>query len=418
MTLPKTQELGEKMKRRLITKLLKIVLCMGTLAVLPIGGFQEQLFAQTSSGNAAFGTSDNFAARTYNFDKDFLNKDTVAPSKSGFRDVLVTPAMMSPLADKTLLNGIAMAGNRVVAVGWQGHIVYSDDKGKSWTQAKVPVSVDLTAVYFPTPKQGWAVGHDGVILHSADGGTTWVKNFDGYAACQAMNKYYKDHGLSGKRDKAAEDKLRDDISFMIDQGPVNPFLGVYFENENSGYVVGAFNLIFHTENGGKTWEPWFDRTDNPMGLHFYAVKTVGKDLYISGEQGIFLKLDRQAKYFKAIKTPYIGSFFDIVGAPGGGGACSCSVCAAMSIIPKIPGATWRKVDIADTSAILSGTVTNDGAIVLVSQGGNVLMSKDHGKSFSVLKREAQYHSPGHAVVVNDNKTAIIVGFLGVQVQGL
>ena len=32
----------------------------------------------------------------------------------------------------------------------------------------VPVSSDLVAVAFPTPQQGWAVGHDGVILASAD----------------------------------------------------------------------------------------------------------------------------------------------------------------------------------------------------------------------------------------------------------
>ena len=399
------------MKRRFITGLLTIALCMGITAVLPIGGWQGNLYAQFG------GEAEEFAIKTYNYDKDFLNKDTIAPSKSGFHDLLVTPAMMSPLAEKTLLNGIAMAGNRVVAVGWQGHIIYSDDKGKSWIQAKVPVSVDLAAVCFPTPKQGWAVGHDGVVLHSTDGGTTWTKNFDGYDACRTMNKYYKDHPLAGKRDKAAEDKLRDDIKFTIEQGPVNPFLGVYFENENSGFIVGAFNLIFRTENGGKSWEPWFDRTDNPMGLHFYAIKAVGQDLYLSGEQGIFLKLDRQSKYFKAIKTPYIGSFFDIVGGRDGGALFLLGMRGNVYCTEN-SGASWRKVDIADTSAILGGTVTPDGTIVLVSQGGNILLSKDRGKSFSAVKREAQYHSPGHSVVVEGSKTAFIAGFLGVQVQGL
>ena len=40
----------------------------------------------------------------------------------------------------------------------------------SWQQADVPVSSDLVAVPFPTPTHGWAVGHDGVVLHSADAG--------------------------------------------------------------------------------------------------------------------------------------------------------------------------------------------------------------------------------------------------------
>ena len=39
---------------------------------------------------------------------------------------------------------------RIVVVGEQGHILYSDDECEGWIQAKVPVSVTLTAVCFPT----------------------------------------------------------------------------------------------------------------------------------------------------------------------------------------------------------------------------------------------------------------------------
>ena len=40
--------------------------------------------------------------------------------------------------------------------------------------AKVPVDATLTAVSFTDDaRQGWAVGHLGVILHSTDGGETW-----------------------------------------------------------------------------------------------------------------------------------------------------------------------------------------------------------------------------------------------------
>ncbi len=404
------------MRRRFIIGLMAIMICVGFSVLLPIGGSQGNLYAQATD-ESIWGGSEAMKTQVYNYDKDFLKKDTIASPKSGFRDLLDTPAMMSSLADKTLLNGITMAGNRVVAVGWQGHIIYSDDKGKSWTQAKVPVSVDLTAVYFPTPKKGWAVGHDGVILLTTDGGTSWTKNFDGYGACRAMNKYYKDHTLYGKLGKAAEDKLRDDIKFMIDQGPVNPFLDVYFENEKTGFVVGAFNLIFRTEDGGKSWEPWFDRTDNPTNMHLYAIKAVGNDLYICGEGGTFLKLDRQAKYFKSIKTPYTGTYFNIVGKPGGGALLLLGMRGNVYFTDN-SGASWRKVEIADTSALMGGVVTSEGTIVLVSQGGNVLLSKDHTKSFTILKREASLHLPAYAVVVADAKTALIAGHLGVQVQGL
>ena len=74
------------------------------------------------------------------------------------------------------------AGDRLVAVGQRGHVVVSSDGGATWKQAQVPVSSDLVAVYFVDAKQGWAVGHDGVILHTADGGEYWELQLDGRKA--------------------------------------------------------------------------------------------------------------------------------------------------------------------------------------------------------------------------------------------
>ena len=81
---------------------------------------------------------------------------------------------------------ITRAGARLVAVGERGSILLSDDSGVSWRQAKVPVSVTLTAVQFPNAKAGWAVGHLGVVLHSADGGETWAKQLDGREAASLV----------------------------------------------------------------------------------------------------------------------------------------------------------------------------------------------------------------------------------------
>lgn len=91
---------------------------------------------------------------------------------AGFVDPLDRPAQVSPLASKSLMQGVTRAGARLVAVGQRGHILVSDDSGATWSQAKVPVSSDLTAVFFANDKMGWAVGHDGVILNSVDGGLT------------------------------------------------------------------------------------------------------------------------------------------------------------------------------------------------------------------------------------------------------
>ncbi|MFA4835239.1 MAG: YCF48-related protein [Dehalococcoidia bacterium] len=333
---------------------------------------------------------------------------------SGFQDVLDTPAVKSPLAEKCLLNGIVLAGKRLVSVGQYGNILYSDDKGKSWIQAAVPVSSDLVAVNFPTPQKGWAVGHDGIVMHSADGGATWIKQLDGRAAAQVMLKYYTEHpprDLPGGAE--AREQFMADVKSFVTEGPDKPFLDVFFENETSGFIVGAFNLIFHTADGGKTWEPWFDRTENPGLLHMYSIRYIGEDIFIAGEQGLVLKLDRKASRFRKIKTPYPGTFFGITGKSG--------VLIAFGMRGNIvrsadKGASWNKIETGVQVGLTGATVTEDGRIILVSQGGDVLVSKDDCRGFNRVKVDIPF--PAAAVAAADSDTVVLAGFGGLRVQKL
>src|SRR4029450_5717322 len=86
----------------------------------------------------------------------------------------------------------------------------------------------------------------------------------------------------------------------------------------SGFAVGAYNLIFRTNDGGTTWQPWFDRTENPKFFNLYAMRKAAGELYIAGEGGLVLKLDAAAERFKSLATPYSGSFFGV--ADGGAAA--------------------------------------------------------------------------------------------------
>ncbi|MEP1594934.1 MAG: YCF48-related protein, partial [Halieaceae bacterium] len=65
---------------------------------------------------------------------------------------------------------MAWRDDRLFTVGERGLIAYSDDNGKTWQQAKVPVSATLTAITFTDSGDGWVVGHGGTILRSNDSG--------------------------------------------------------------------------------------------------------------------------------------------------------------------------------------------------------------------------------------------------------
>ena len=76
-----------------------------------------------------------------------------------------------PLAAQSLLLDVATSGEHYVAVGARGRFLLSDD-GADWKQSPVPTRTTFTAVA-AVDAHVWAVGHDGVIAHSADGGKHW-----------------------------------------------------------------------------------------------------------------------------------------------------------------------------------------------------------------------------------------------------
>lgn len=326
----------------------------------------------------------------------------------GFTDVLNSPSMKTPLAMKSLFNGITVAGKRLIGVGQRGHIIYSDDGGKKWIQAQSPVSSDLVAVHFPSSKKGWAVGHDGVVLHSADGGVSWTKQLDGYAVCKIIKNYYKEHPPTTMGSESMTM-----INRLIEEGAAKSFLDVWFDDESNGFIVGSFNLIFRTTDGGKNWEPLFDRTENPKYLHFYAVKRVGLDIFIAGEQGTILKLDQATGKYRRLNIPYHGTLFGIVGVSGKVIAYGMRGNVVHS---SDRGANWRKIDTGVPVGLTGGTITYDGQIIIVSQTGNVLVSKDGGVSFKMAETEKYF--PAAAVICYNKNTLVLVGFGGVDVRSI
>ncbi|MBK5354675.1 glycosyl hydrolase [Pseudomonas sp. TH41] len=325
-----------------------------------------------------------------------------------FADVLDTPALQSDLAAQSTLTGLTQAGGRLVAVGQRGHILYSDDAGEHWQQAQVPVSSDLVAVHFPTPQQGWAVGHDGVVLHSSDAGQTWSRQLDGRQVGPLMFDYYQ-RQLASQPDDAGLQARVGEAQRMVEEGADKPFLDVWFENERVGYIVGAFNLIFRTDDGGVHWTPLLERTDNPSALNLYALRPVGDELFIVGEQGLVMKLDRASGRFNALPTPYNGSFFGITGKPG---AALVFGLRGNVFRSTDSGASWAKIDLGLPLSITASTVTADGRIVLVSQAGHVLVSTDDGASFNIQPHTAL--APVAAAQMASGGSLVLAGTRGLR----
>jgi len=313
-------------------------------------------------------------------------------AQADFKDVLDTPAMMTPLAKSSPLQAVAHAGGRLVAVGGRGHILISDDQGVSWTQMPVPVSSDLTAVSFADAEYGWAVGHDGVVLATRDGGLHWEKQMDGKEAGRLMAQSYNDQEA---RQYEAD-------------GADKPFLDVWFADRDHGYAVGAFNLIFKTEDGGRVWRPLFDRTENPQRLHLYAIRPVGDHLFIAGEGGLLLKSKPGTDDFKAVKLPYDGSLFGL--CSDGHGLVIFGLRGNLFRSADL-GASWSKVETNERSALV-GAAEGDGRLLVVAQSGALLSSTDGFQSF----QRTGLPMPLTGVAETGDKRLVLVGLRGVVLQ--
>ncbi len=284
--------------------------------------------------------------------------------------LLDQPALHSAKAQRSVLLAVTRAGERLVAVGERGIILLSDDSGASWHQASVPASVSITSVQFVDAEYGWAVGHLGVVLHSTDGGETWSKQLDGVQAAQ-LALASAQQGDDAQLLRAAE--------WLVADGPDKPFLDLYFRDRQHGYVIGAYGLILRTTDGGASWQSWMGQVENPRGMHLYAIRAQGGQLFIVGERGVLLRSSDDGQTFQALESPYEGSFFGLLASRDGG--LLAYGLRGNAWWSSDRGDSWQALDTGVESALSAGLELDDGRLLLASQSGELLLSEDGGRHF-------------------------------------
>ena len=388
-------------------------------------------------------------------------------------DLLYKPAEKFNRASSYMLTDVVNVNGRMVAVGERGHILYTDDeKCEVWLQADVPVSLNLTAVCFPTDEKGWAVGHDGIVLHTKDRGKTWEKQLDGITINKLMleqvkalskaetkeNKPEKTDKETGEQlvqnsadieafqniaellyiDKKADGNKYDkesthksessmdqimpgmedwsyflsDIEMAVREGPTWPLMDVWFKNDLEGFVIGSFGMILRTTDGGKTWETRLDTIDNLDGFHYYSITKSGNDLFIAGESGMLFRSEDYGLTWQRLESPYEGSYFGITGDPDGGFVTAFGLRG--NIFYSLDrGNTWIRCPKCNTdnpASLMGGVFLSDGSVCLVGVDGTILRSRDRGKSFTPLKKKF----PGGISMTQIKRGALaVVGMRGV-----
>ena len=302
-------------------------------------------------------------------------------------DAANKPAEIEPLAAGSLLLDLAQAGSRLVAVGERGHVLLSDDQGVTWRQARsVPTRVMLTAVFFADNQYGWAVGHDETILNTVDGGETWTRS---HFAPEAQQ----------------------------------PLLDLWFANRVSGIAVGAYGAYFTTNDGGRTWAsakfappPVKSQStdDIPQDYHLNRIIGVGNRLYIAAEGGQLYRSDDRGAHWRALPSPYEGSFFGLVPIRGEG----LLVFGLRGHLYRSAdgGETWTQLESHTSAMLTDGMAINDLRVVIGGLAGVLLVSGDAGETFRLTQQDDR---KGISALLPGPAGAVVVaGEGGVRVLGL
>ena len=357
-----------------------------------------------------------------------LSMALAAPAAFALTDIIETPALMSDLAPESLLNDATRAGDRIVAVGERGHVIYSDDEGQTWTQAEVPVSVTLNAVDFGSDSSGWVVGHSGVVLHSGDAGATWQLQFDGLQAAELVIESREEQiAAMEERIEQAPEAEKGDLEWALDDlffalenvqadmeiGPVNPLLDVWFEDDQHGFVVGAYGMVLRTQDGGETWEDWGPQLSNPQNFHLNSVARVtGGALVIVGEAGqVHVSVDNGDTWERR-ESPYDGSLFGVMGTGKVNEVLAFGL-RGNTMLSTDLGRSWTMVANEGGTTLNNGSVADDGRVTLVGNSGAVLVSSNGGESFRAHFRNDREGVMG--VVPLSGTNLLLVGEGGVMI---
>ncbi len=279
---------------------------------------------------------------------------------------------------QTMLCAIESVGKRLIAVGEHGVIVYSDDKGASWIQAKVPVNVTLTAVTFAGSGDGWAVGNYGVILHSFDGGETWEKQLDGFQAEQ-LTLAAAQAAVAAKSTSPGEPLALARANHLIGMGPSIPFLSVIALDQQRVLAVGAYRMAMYTTDGGKTWQDWSLNIPDPVSHNIYDIASISGALYLVGEAGLVFRSGDGGASFDQLGPTGAGTLFGICGTSAGG--LLVYGVAGLLFRSDDGGKSWTKIQMPVTADLTAAVETTSGTIILASESGLIYRSTDQGQSF-------------------------------------
>ena len=284
-----------------------------------------------------------------------LRMSPMSPSGFFFVSLLVvllsTPLRASipptPTPRMLLLAGAYAGPATIIAVGERTTILRSSDSAGTWRPIAVPanLSAALTGITVaPDALNGWAVGHDALILATSDAGLTWRKSWQG-----------------------------NDLTAS--------FVDVLALDDRHVLAIGANGLCLETRDAGATWQRR-KLIDDDLHLNRLTRGPTGT-LYIAGERGTLLRSVDSGATWQPIDSPYDGSFYGII--PLGPTALVAHGLRGRIYRSSDDGRVWELVPLADRVLLAAAIKLKNNQLLFAGQARAFFTSRDGARSVAPLR---------------------------------
>jgi PKD repeat protein len=246
----------------------------------------------------------------------------------------------------------------------------------------------LYGVCFVDSLYGWAVGDDGLILHTKDGGKKWVVQ-EANVGSWLLSVHFIDrqHGWTVGDFGRVRHTTNGGDKWYIQQSLTFPEVlnAVYFTDKNNGWATGVKGII-HTSDGGENWHYQTSDTITATKSIFFINKDIG---WACGANGTIVKtVDGGTNWFRQ-ETGNLGIVYDVffIDFSNGWAACRNE--------PKLlrttnGGATWLPSQ-NQVSGFFKKIVFVDKNIGWAVGQGGIVKSTDAGKNWFVQIPDSRHN---------------------------
>jgi len=199
--------------------------------------------------------------------------------------------------------------------GYNGGIYKTTDSAKNWIQQNSTTTLPIHDLFFVDAMQGFAVGGQntcggtgctipgGFILKTIDGGNTWMKVYTPLNKIEISSIYFITTSIGFFVGDNVIIKTTDGGQTWSEHKIDNlggTMMQVKFVNQQTGYIVCAFDKLVKTEDGGLTWQ-----VTSPQPIRGYlSISEANGSIYVSGQGKMMKSTNGGDSWTELSNTPY------------------------------------------------------------------------------------------------------------------